>query len=91
MGKKEKFVFKRKTPPPDIVEVLDKQLLRDYVWQRPGSNRTIPVKVWRYIGLGIRNEGEIPKAYWYIVETQYDEPYSRTLKYGFIRRPQWDR
>lgn len=88
--KKDKYVYKKKVIP-EIVEVLDERLLQDYIWERP-SGDSIAATVYRHIGLGIRNPGDEPKAYWYIVETIYDHPqYPTVRKYGYVRRPQWDR
>lgn len=90
MGKKDKFVYKKKVIP-EIVEVLDERLLQDYVWEQSNGER-VAVTVYRHIGLGRRNDGEEPKAYWYIVETIYHHPKWPTVrKYGYIRRPKWDR
>lgn len=87
--KKDKFVFKKRTPPK-IIEVIDRKPLQSYVWNRNGIDE-IPVDVVRLIGLGSRNEGDEPKAYWFIVETQHFEKFDNTLTYGFYRRPEWDR
>ena len=88
MSKKDKYVHTKKVIP-DIIEILDERLLRDYVWERPNGD-SVPVTVHRHIGLGVRN-GEEPKAYWYIVETLFEQPRPTVRKYGYIRRPQWDR
>jgi len=78
----------RKRQPPRIIEVLDQRCLHAYTWQRPRDN--VEVEVWRHIGLGVQNEGDTPKAYWYIVETQHHDDCPRTLRYGFFRCPKWD-
>lgn len=93
MSKKkgDKFVYKKRQLP-HIIEVLDQKLLRDYIWRHNGRGG-YPVKVWRYVGLGILNEGDEPKAYWYIVEQTYDDDpdIPSVRQYGFFRRQQWDR